>query len=298
MKEIIYAKSLALNTMEELKVVCEIHSIFKKGINIRAKNNLIFIGTDENGNYPLAIHLWEDDIEKLRAFARKDIFRVNRTDKRLILQDKIIDLNRANYYSSRLPREKKYIREESLEILLGQIMNMNFTTGLDMEIKDLFLKDNSLIGDLRKSMVSKDNEYIQKSLRRIIGRGKGLTPSGDDLLIGLIWTNDIRRIFSREFVENLKRLILEENLTTDISQNYYKAAFSGKYGSRLIDLCNGLINPGKNPLNNYIHKILNHGHTSGMDTLSGIALGIGMIMGYGGGFSFENSNWTRWKCIR
>lgn len=280
MENIIYAKSVAKTSLEELNEINVIHSIFENGINIRSQKGLIFIGTDKNGELPFGIHLKKSDMNKLSNIAIGDIVRFNSRKKILIFKDKTIDFNKAYYYSSELPQGKNIIKKESLKVLFKEIIQMDFDTGLDMSVSEILLEDNNLINNFKKAMLSQDEEYISETLRKIIGRGKGLTPSGDDLLIGLIWVNDIIGFLNEQFIEILKDLLQGENLTTDVSINYYKWALKGKYSSSLIELCNSLIKMDNKGIKRNILEIIEYGHTSGRDTLSGIALGVHMIIKY------------------
>lgn len=278
MKNIISAKSASANVSKELQPYNRVHSIFQNGINIKTKDGLVFIGNDKNGALPFGIHLRQRDIRKIIDINRKSIFEYRKEKNRLISGDLVIDLNNAYSYESKMSEKRVTIRNTTLSFLLHKIENMNFETGLDMTLSEILAEDNLLIDGLKNAIVSQDNRYIKNNLLKIIGRGKGLTPSGDDLLIGLIWANDIRRIFSEESISALKELIVEEGLTTDVSTSYYKAALTGRYSSRLIDLCNALINIDRLEIEKQILQIIEYGHTSGRDILSGIALGINMII--------------------
>lgn len=278
MKNIIYAKSAATNIYKELDHHNKVHSIFQNGLNINSKNGLVFIGTDKNGELPFGIHLWKKDIEKLIDMNKEGMCIFNKDDNILVFPNMIVDLNRAYYYKSILPPNKRNIGEKELIYLLGNIRDLNFYTGLDFRVEDILSENNELMVQLRNSMASKDKDFIQSILRKIIGRGKGLTPSGDDLLIGLIWLNDIRRIFTIEFLNALRDLVLNEELTTCVSLSYYKSALLGQYSSKLIDLCHSLIDSKKEMINSSILEIMEYGHTSGSDLLSGIALGVYMMI--------------------
>lgn len=274
MKNTIYAKSRAENILEMLNKENRVHSIFKNGINIEGSSGLVFIGTDINGKLPFGIHLNQTNIELLVNIDRDTILEFNKELETLVTTNYVIELNKAEIYSCKLPRDKKDISHIGLSSLLNYIREMNIFTGLDMTIEDMLLDNEGLIYRLKTSVISRDEEYINGVLKSIIGRGKGLTPSGDDLLIGLLWINEISGILSKEFLNRLKQLIFQGGLTTDVSINYYKSAFKGDYSSSLIDLCYSIIEFNEEEIRINLENIIQYGHTSGADLLSGIALGL------------------------
>ena len=298
MKKIIYAKQVSENVLKDLNPNNKIHSIFENGINIKGQDGLIFIGSEKRGRLPFGIHLKDKDIKELTNVNKEDIFKFNPNKKHLTVKDRIIDLNKAKLYSPKLPKDEtdtkdkdgrklkttlkgKHSREDKtnakgpiLDFVLEEIIKMDLTTGLDLTIREILSKENPLIQHLKDSLSSQDIDFIKTTLQKIIGRGRGLTPSGDDLLIGLIWFNNIKSILSQEFIQTLKELILANNLTTDISINYYKAAFKDLYSSTLIDLYKSIKDNNKEAIKLNLRNITNYGHTSGYDTLSGIALAI------------------------
>lgn len=277
MNEIIYAKSAAKTIIERLNEENKVHSIFNNGINIIGDDGLVFIGRDKNGQLPFGIHLDEKDMKILRNIDNNTIVKFNKELKTLLATKVIIDLSQADFYESKLPGDKKLIGLEALNYLLYNIREMHLFTGLDMTIEDMLSDNNGLIYKLKNSIASKNVEQIREVLRTIIGRGKGLTPSGDDLLIGLLWINEIINILSKEFSNSLEGLIFQGGLTTDVSINYYKSAFLGDYSSNLIDLSYGLIEFNKGKIKSTLENIIQYGHTSGIDLLSGIALGLNNI---------------------
>ncbi|HLR21583.1 MAG TPA: DUF2877 domain-containing protein [Tissierellaceae bacterium] len=280
MRNYIYAKSMAVDLLKELKDNNKVHSIFNNGINIESKNGLIFIGSDKNGVLPFGIHLKRIDISKITDVDIGDVFMFDRDKKQLISTDggKVIDLNKAHSYPIKLPKNRNLIKDDSLEILLDKVLDMNLKTGLDVMVNEVLSGKEPVLNDLEEVIISKDTKYIEKKLRKVIGRGKGLTPSGDDMLIGLIWLNDIKEFLSKEFLQTVEELIIGEELTTDVSVAYYKEAFEGKYGGLLIDLCESLIKGDKKTIEQNISIMIQLGHSSGIDTLTGIVLGINKML--------------------
>src|SRR5699024_12301403 len=66
-------------------------------------------------------------------------------------------------------------RSDSLEILLDKVLDMNLKTGLDVMVNEVLSGKEPVLNDLEEVIISKDTKYIEKKLRKVIGRGKGLT---------------------------------------------------------------------------------------------------------------------------
>lgn len=280
MKEKIYAKSISIDVIEKLDRENKIHSIFDNGINIKSRNGLIFMGTDKYGFLPFGIHLGSKDVAKVKNMEIGDFLMFDKKKKRLGSKngDTIVELDRAHRHPIKLPKGKNMITSDSLNMLFNKVISMNLQTGLDIRINKILEGEEPLLNNVKEISNSQDKKDIELKLRKIIGRGKGLTPAGDDILIGLIWLNEIKSFLSKEFLQVINNLINSEELTTEVSISYYKAALEGKYGGLLIDLCKSLIIRERDKINKSISTIIKLGHSSGIDTLAGIVLGIDIIM--------------------
>ncbi|MCP6565375.1 DUF2877 domain-containing protein, partial [Klebsiella pneumoniae] len=56
-------------------------------------------------------------------------------------------------------------------------------------------------------------------LRYLIGRGQGLTPSGDDMLVGMLFVHFIRPFIQPQHLTEIEQLV-DEPLTTLVSQTF------------------------------------------------------------------------------
>ena len=123
------------------------------------------------------------------------------------------------------------------------------------------------------------NLSLNTAVSLLIGLGQGVTPTGDDLLVGYItglWCrigNDPRR---KEFVSNLGKELVDLGVnTTDISRSFLFHAALGHVSSKLAALaesiCKGL---NSVELLELANAAMSMGHTSGMDTVTGLLLGL------------------------
>lgn len=116
-------------------------------------------------------------------------------------------------------------------------------------------------------------------LRSIIGFGAGLTPSMDDLLVGLLsWLDFSQHAYFCPLAQAVKDNAAQ---TTDVSKAMLLHATSKQYNEEIIELY-ACLNKPHNPdaaLNAALDVVIAYGHSSGHDTLCGIYLGL-ILFGY------------------
>jgi hypothetical protein len=123
------------------------------------------------------------------------------------------------------------------------------------------------------------NSAALSSICSLIGLGTGLTPAGDDLLVGFLgglWCSVRDNPERLQFVSNLGEAVLQHShLTNDISRTYLNCAAQGQISSLLADLA-AAISLGENSdrLLNVLETAMCVGHTSGMDAVTGLLIGI------------------------
>ena len=121
----------------------------------------------------------------------------------------------------------------------------------------------------------KTMENLGKAAAEMIGLGIGLTPSGDDFLIGMLlafWT-------SKELSHNMFSLFAREiakktDNTNEISRQILLCACRGEFGSLFHRLISH-VGTDQN-ISEDLRQIQRIGHSSGMDTLNGILTGLWM----------------------
>lgn len=111
----------------------------------------------------------------------------------------------------------------------------------------------------------------------LVGRGQGLTPSGDDMLVSYLF---VLKMFQDPRAAPLSAMLAQhEDTTTDISKAYIQAISAGYVNSLIYDFYQDLKNQA--PLQKIhldIEKIEAIGHTSGKDMCYGILLAISSMI--------------------
>ncbi len=117
------------------------------------------------------------------------------------------------------------------------------------------------------------------ALTRLIGLGTGLTPCGDDFLVGYLaglWCTVRDFAERRQFLPTLGQAVIHlSKRTNDISRTYLHHATYGQVSSRLDTLAGAVSRP-ENPgqLLPITESAMQSGHTSGMDAVTGLLLGL------------------------
>jgi len=252
-----------------------VHSCFESGFNIKVNGFLCFVGNRQNVLLPYGILLNEHSIPSLLELVdgRKVSFVWNSEKSQLVAKEITIELNGCKYFSSFLNERPLRVPRCYFELLKDSI-DMNLKTGMGLTLSQLINEENVRRDSLCSSFQSKDKDYIRQALLKWIGYGLGLTPSGDDFLVGILFANRICQILNQEFLEELKKLVKEEKYTTDISTHYYISAFENCYNDALLDMYQALITVDKQLVRRSIDKVLQFGHTSGCDMMAGILVGL------------------------
>lgn len=123
------------------------------------------------------------------------------------------------------------------------------------------------------------------AILRLLGKGAGSTPSGDDMLVGaaavctlfLNAEGPAAKLAADWFSALTACQPQFQTLTTLMSTGYLKAALQGQFGSHLIALLKCLSLPSNRSLYATVLRVKKHGNTSGLDTLAGVTLACRMI---------------------
>lgn len=285
-----------------------IHSEFTKVVNLisRDKNNCklsvnivsivtTYIGSGPNNiviNHPKYI----DHIKKIEI-----------TDEKLKLNfgNKIVyfDRNKLEIYNSSIKKSIKFKstdinRDFNKETLLRKL---NFLQDILLEISPerslIFLLNRKLEKNDRKtSFQRKFEEKIFKGVELILtalksdkisitglkiikGLGFGLTPSGDDFLVGMCIALNFKSSLTKTNYSKMVDQIYNTNISENLLSNtfiYY--AKEGKVYENFKSLLISLIGGKESEIYDLSRKILDQGATSGTDTLVGFILAMQSII--------------------
>jgi hypothetical protein len=133
--------------------------------------------------------------------------------------------------------------------------------------------DFELVGELVGALASPDVARLHDVLSRLVGNGVGLTPSGDDAIVGVL------AVLHRCIVPHVSARALDAlavalepvvDRTTAISAHFMGLALRGEFGERLVTVADACCTPsGPDP--EAVDHLLSTGATSGADALAGVA---------------------------
>ncbi|CAD2076481.1 DUF2877 domain-containing protein [Phocicoccus pinnipedialis] len=235
-----------LKTERELNV----HSVFNNGMNLVSKTgSLIFIGTDKNGYFPFGITLDPFSTKKVITKSRpQDKITINRQEIRH--KDFSIILNQVKEY-----RPDFDFHLADIGLLRENLKQIDFSSYADSDFSHEKMK--CLLDGLKNY-----SPELESQLRYFIGRGNGLTPTGDDILTGILYGDALNKFIDDRSYGLIQRLY-NEDITTLVSKSFIQLALNEIFSSRITDLHH-------DPSVETMNRLKTLGSSSGLDTLYGI----------------------------
>ncbi len=135
------------------------------------------------------------------------------------------------------------------------------------------------INEISKELITftqqMDEISFERTIKKLIGLGPGLTPAGDDFLVGFLaglWSTAGKNARHVHFLRQIRNAVERNSYrTNDISLIYLYHATHGQVSSRLRDLA-GVISCGKSngDLEKAIEASIHVGHISGFMATKGL----------------------------
>ena len=126
---------------------------------------------------------------------------------------------------------------------------------------------------LQKSLRENDLRVALNNIEYLLGRGSGLTPSGDDCVLGLLLLLNRWPRGADEAEFNRRVIDVAYRQTTTISANLIESAAQGEADERLINVVDG-IGTGSASIDECAECVLDWGSSSGIDALVGMAVTV------------------------
>jgi len=131
------------------------------------------------------------------------------------------------------------------------------------------------LAEIFLGLKGQDIEQTKKGLTGLVGLGIGLTPSGDDVLLGLI--SLLKSVpVQLWIVDRFSRLIgdMARERTNRISAAYLIHASRGEVSERVGKFVMAILSGPNNALFDELMNMLHYGHTSGIEIVFGVLLGV------------------------
>jgi hypothetical protein len=261
-----------------------VHSIFNRTVNVQSleTGELYTVACHEIDNGPNTLILQVDCFNPINlaindhVYAEKNVLHIANklamTVDKAALWESILPIYPQNVetLNRNLTKMKDYIDNHGIG---GGMKKSNHSpTAFEMELSRMLEeRTDSLLTELSNKRMS---ESIEKA-SKLIGLGPGLTPSGDDFLVGLFTVLNIQKSPKYHLKDFGKEVVkLAKPLTNDISYMAIQKASIGKVRESIISLVTSILYGTEEDLILSLNKVLKIGSSSGTDIALGIVAGL------------------------
>ena len=249
----------------EISCYPQILHVFDRVCNlINERREVLSIVTPGIGNGPFNLVI--DDVSFFSRFLSIDS-PISISKNRLILRDITINTANAKLWNPRPDWETLHARRNDI---LNQLMSLSVPE-CQVSIP------NSLVSKLSYALIEAEISSAKAVTSQLAGLGQGLTPSGDDILMGAIYAVWI--LHPPEVADALAKEIANfaAPLTTSLSAAWLRSAGRGQAGILWHEFFDALLNANTGRIYTAMDKIISIGETSGTDAFAGF---IGTIISF------------------
>jgi hypothetical protein len=269
-----------------------VHSSFRKTINIHCIENgeLFTIASSHVDNGPNTLVINSASLEEMNIDVNDVVFVKNKT---LFITSKLaISIDNADKWEGILPEypTNEEIVNQNLKRMVKYIDNHGKAGGIKKKLGTQSPYETEMSNMLEQRTRLLLNALLNYRMTNafdhavsLIGLGPGLTPSGDDFLVGLFTIMNMRNSTfhsQQPFCEEVVRKA--KTLTNEISYMALKKASIGKVRESIIHLVNSILSDKENDLYLSLNKVLNIGSSSGTDIVLGLVCGLEANLKVGG----------------
>lgn len=277
-----------------------IHSVFRGACNIRlADSNLLTLLSSCHGDVPNGFRLATPSRFGFSSLVRTGqpvacrggILRIAGSDlsadlrcadrRHIDLASLRIDLHRANHAATWAVARHTLEMEGrgNMRSLRGlSVVHAERNSAISIGLRSTARGAFQLILPLLHATRILQLEQAAIPIERLIGLGAGLTPMGDDFLVGYmtgLWGSAGRDVLRLRFLASLgARLAIAAMGTNEISRAYIHSAIKGHVAEPLALLARQLDRPTSNDhVRSATLAVLEIGHSSGTDAVAGLLAG-------------------------
>lgn len=288
-----------------------IHSVFDRAVNIKLDRaqRIIALTFSQAGGLPYALMVADDQIRSFLEVGLKVGQKVTLTeDQRLAIEsvDILFDFSKAVTWSpvmesltdpdnigaflDLLTWSSRYVFQQAnhagfVPLLENyHLLFEGINTLRDESDQRIALLAAPFISALLSSLIKENELNLTNSITRLLGYGIGGTPSGDDLLVGVLAAlHRSQRSHSGQYLQLLTTALthqLTESVTSLLSLTVLRHALAGEYSEKIQSVTRLLMHPDDPyALKSSLERLLLHGATSGSEMFLGICLGFKLIYG-------------------
>ncbi|GGC90372.1 DUF2877 domain-containing protein [Enterococcus wangshanyuanii] len=249
----------------------KIHSVFDRSFNISVNDRLINVNTATDFLSSFGMTISAVHFDQLQPYCQQgNLVKLTRDSLTVYSQLGIQTIQLTPISKEELKIQQVIYREEKLQSLLELLEAKHLEEAIGLPIGK---KETDYFAQLAENK----GTNLEPIVTYLIGRGKGLTPSGDDILLGyLFMLKTYEHLDASAVAEQIKRHI---KATTSISENYFYALLDNYVSSVVMDVWRSLErNEAMEQVAEKIDRLLEVGHTSGHDMCYGVLLGTKAVI--------------------
>jgi uncharacterized protein DUF2877 len=270
-----------------------VHSAFKSALNLRLneESNLLTLVAASEGDLPQGLRVDTPEGFSFEAFQVHEPVICRDSILRFEKNSLTVQLSGARRWKCDLPALKFDSTNPAVSaawsFVWAAVNERQRLSEAEVVAQELFHESRQAgvphrAGKAMRELIHATRRYDltdTSAIQALIGLGSGLTPSGDDLIVGYLaglWCIVGSGSERAQFISSLgKTIIALSSKTNDISRTYLYHAARGQVSSRLADLAEGICR-GENPegLGEIAEAAMRVGHTSGMDAVTGLLIGL------------------------
>lgn len=243
----------------------ELCSRFAHVVNFFRNNTVISFQTPDIPRTPLSVVLDKNSFQWLHDHS-EHAPRIETGGGMLVWNGTKLDYEGASPYSSRLSAAKRGLDTTAYHSL--------FHFAAILAKPDSFVFLPQVLPKYSPQSCTEAQQYASQLLdtsgaRELIGLGGGLTPAGDDFLVGVLAVLQWRGCRDAE-AQLVSEIACRLNRTTLISSAFLERALAGEFSQPVLALFDAMEHGTDTALAPAVSRLCAVGHTSGSDLLGGV----------------------------
>lgn len=258
------AADAAWQVAMESKIEATVEGVFRRALNLIAPDgSLLTIHSRSGLRGPGSLLLDTEDCRLLGQTGDK----ISISKRSIKLGNQSVGLDTCVFYSSRRLPVTGQPKPIAIDWLTSELRQKASSSSFWGSGEDYFSQAISeKLDRARRNFVK--NPSDADSVKQLIGLGIGLTPSGDDYLLGFLAVTKLsahRLGYDRELAENIQKFLPR---TTRVSQHFLKAALEDQFSSLLYDFLVSM-ESGQGSQQE-LEVLMSYGASSGSDIATGM----------------------------